>query len=232
MRRQLSSTVPSIGVPSAAFRRYFISQIFRDWGSECGHGNPLIVGFGWCIYVAETQDMPHLRSTRINPCVNLNSATIGLLLHVQADGGIVAEFINILKLCVGAESVEDLIDWHDMPSRPAGPRAPRVHVTRMWPKREAEVTGGGSLYWVIKGVVLARQRILRLEEVIGADGIRRCALVLDAEVIRTEPAPRRPFQGWRYLDPPKCPRDLPKGRAKEDTLPPELARALADIGLR
>ena len=94
------------------------------------------------------------------------------------------------------------------------------------------MTGGGSLYWIIKGVVLTRQRILRLEKVFGADGIRRCALVLDAGVIRTEPAPRRPFQGWRYLEPTESPRDLPKGRAKEDALPPELARALADIGLR
>ena len=149
----------------------------------------------------------------------------------QAEGGIVAEFINILKLCVGAESVEDLLDWQKS-QRTRWPAGMAVHVTRMWPKREAEVTAGGSLYWVIKGVVLARQRILRLEEVFGADGIRRCALVLDADVIRTEPAPRRPFQGWRYLEPAESPRDLPKGRAKEETLPPELARALADIGLR
>ena len=139
--------------------------------------------------------------------------------------------INILKLCVGAESVEDLLDWQRS-QRPHWPEGRAIHVTRMWPKREAEVTGGGSLYWVIKGVVLARQRILRLDEVIGADGIRRCGLVMDAEVIRTEPAPRRPFQGWRYLEPAESPRDLAKGRAKEDSLPPELARALADIGLR
>ena len=154
-----------------------------------------------------------------------------LTVAFQADGGIVADFINILKLGVGADSVEDLTDWQTS-HRDLWPKGTARHVTRMWPKREAEVTGGGSLYWVIKGVVLARQRILRLEEVHGADGIRRCALVLDAEVIRTEPAPRRPFQGWRYLDPLESPRDLPKGRALEDKLPPDLARALADIGLR
>jgi hypothetical protein len=143
----------------------------------------------------------------------------------------VAEFINILKLCVGAESVEDLVEWH-VSHRDQWPAGTTRHVTRMWPKREAEVTSGGSLYWVIKGLVLARQQILRLEEVFGTDGIRRCGLVLDADVIRTEPAPRRPFQGWRYLEPAESPRDLPKGRAKEESLPPELARALADIGLR
>ena len=89
----------------------------------------------------------------------------------------------------------------------------------MWPKREAEVLDGGSLYWVIKGVILARQRITDLQEVNLGDGIPRCALVLDPEVIRTEAAPRRPFQGWRYLDPKDSPRDLPKGRGKDDPLP-------------
>jgi hypothetical protein len=81
-------------------------------------------------------------------------------------------------------------------------------------------------------VILARQRILGLERVEGSDGIARCALVLDAEVIRTNPAPRRPFQGWRYLDPADAPRDLPQGRAREEALPEHLALALAEIGLR
>ncbi len=140
------------------------------------------------------------------------------------------DHLNLIKLCVGAESVEDLVEWH---RSNLGLWAPgrTEHVTRMWPKREAEVLAGGSLYWVIKGLVLARQRILALEPRQGADGIARCALVLDAEVIRTEPAPRRPFQGWRYLDPKDSPRDLPKGRASDDALPAEMARALAEIGL-
>ncbi len=138
--------------------------------------------------------------------------------------------LNILKLCVGAESVEDLTQWHSAHAH-LWPPGTTAHVTRMWPKREAEVLDGGSLYWVIKGVILARQRILRLEERDGADGIRRCALILDVRVIRTEPALRRPFQGWRYLDPADSPRDL-TSRSTDDTLPPSLAQALADIGLR
>jgi hypothetical protein len=139
--------------------------------------------------------------------------------------------INILKLCVGADSVEDLTGWQES-QRHRWPAGRAVHVTRMWPKREAEVLSGGSLYWVIKGVILARQRIVGLEKVEGADGILRCALVLDAEVVRTEAAARRPFQGWRYLDPAESPRDLPKGREREEALPHELAQALAEIGLR
>ena len=139
--------------------------------------------------------------------------------------------LNILKLCVGAESVEDLTDWQKA-HRHLWPAGCAVHTTRMWPKREAEVLNGGSLYWVIKGIILARQRIVGLEQVTGGDGISRCAIVLDADVIRTEAAPRRPFQGWRYFPQTDAPRDLPKGRANDDALPPALAQALAEIGLR
>lgn len=139
--------------------------------------------------------------------------------------------LNIIKLCVGAESVEDLTAWHDA-HRGLWPAGTTEHVTRMWPKRESELLDGGSLYWVIKGVVQARQKLLGFEERRGSDGILRCAIILDAEVIRTQAAMRRPFQGWRYLDPAESPRDLPKGRRQDDALPPELAQALAEIGLR
>ncbi len=140
-------------------------------------------------------------------------------------------FVNILKLCVGADSVEDLLDWQRTHPSPY-PTGERRHVTRMWPKREAEIVAGGSLYWVIKGVILCRQRIVRLDEVVGADGIRRCGIVMEPEVIRTEAAQRRPFQGWRYLDPADSPRDLPKLRRADTALPEEMALALAEIGLR
>ena len=105
------------------------------------------------------------------------------------------------------------------------------HVTRMWPKREAEILNGGSIYWVIKGVIQCRQRILRLDEVRGEDGIRRCAIVLDPEVHRTQNALKRPFQGWRYLKPEDTPADLPKSREQDDALPDDLNRALAEIGI-
>ena len=141
------------------------------------------------------------------------------------------ESVHLLKLCVGAESVDDLLEWHRTHPSPF-PTGERRHVTRMWPKREAEVLAGGSLYWVIKGVILCRQRILRLDEVDRGDGIRRCGIVMDPQVIRTEAAARRPFQGWRYLTPGDAPRDLPKGRETDSALPEEMALALAEIGLR
>ena len=138
--------------------------------------------------------------------------------------------LNIIKLCVGAESVEDLVQWQDAHAH-VWAKGTAEHITRMWPKRADEVLAGGSLYWVIKGAVLARQRIVGLAPRRGADGIERCALVLDAEVIRTQAAQRRPFQGWRYLSPEESPADLPKGRARDDVLPAALAQALAEIGL-
>ncbi len=139
--------------------------------------------------------------------------------------------VNILKLCVGADSIEHLADWQASQRR-RWPPGRAVHVTRMFPKREAEVLDGGSLYWVIKGVILCRQRILGMEQITEGDGITRCALILDAAIIRTEAAPRRPFQGWRYLDAAEAPRDLVKGREREEALPHALAQALAEIGLR
>ena len=142
-----------------------------------------------------------------------------------------AESVHLLKLCVGAESVEDLIDWHRTHPSPYA-TGERRHVTRMWPRREAQVTAGGSLYWVIKGVILCRQRIIRLEEVSRADGILRSGIVMDQEVLRTEAATRRPFQGWRYLEACDAPRDLPRERGTDSALPREMALALAEIGLR
>ena len=138
--------------------------------------------------------------------------------------------VNILKLSVGTDSVEDLERWQRRPQVRTTAGQPR-HVTRMWPRREEEILAGGSIYWVIRGLVLARQRIVGLEEVVRDDGVRRCGLVLDPALVRTAPQPRRPFQGWRYLAAGDAPRDLPPGRASEAPLPPALAAALSEIGV-
>lgn len=136
--------------------------------------------------------------------------------------------LHLLKLCVGAEGPDDLKGWQDG-------RADRwggvVHVTRMWPRREAELLAGGSLYWVMKGSIACRQRLLSLEEVTGEDGIRRCAIVMDREIIRTAPSPRRPFQGWRYLAAEDAPRDIGALGSEEDDMPDDMRRALAEIGV-
>ena len=138
--------------------------------------------------------------------------------------------LHLIKLSVGTEGIEDLTAWQASPAAQGPDGLPR-HVTRMWPKRAAEILDGGSIYWLIKGVLQCRQRILRLDEVIGSDGIRRCAIVLEPELIRTRQALRKPFQGWRYLAAGDAPADLARGRAREDALPSDLSAALADLGV-
>jgi len=138
--------------------------------------------------------------------------------------------MNLIKLCVGAERLEDLTAWQRDP-RAQGPDGLPRHVTRMWPKRAAEILNGGSLYWVFKGVVLCRQRVLRLDEVLGGDGITRCGIVLEPQVVRVQAMTKRPFQGWRYLAPADAPADLSARAAREEALPPKLNAALAEIGV-
>ena len=125
--------------------------------------------------------------------------------------------------------MEDLLHWQSQP-RAKGPDGLPRHVTRMWPKREAELLDGGSLYWVFKGLVLCRQPIARLDEYYREDGIRRCAIVLDPTVTRVAPSPKRPFQGWRYLAAEAAPPDIGT-RPDRVELPPQVERALADIGV-
>ena len=137
---------------------------------------------------------------------------------------------HLIKLSVGTDSVEGLAAWQATAHERWPDGQPR-HVTRMWPKREAELLAGGSIYWVIKGVIQARQRVLRLDEVIGQDGIRRCGIVLDKDLIRVVATPKRAFQDWRYLAPQDAPRDLSGARSAEETLPVDLQTALAEIGV-
>ena len=138
--------------------------------------------------------------------------------------------LHLIKLSVGSATVDSLIAWQAGRRAEAADGLPR-HVTRMWPRRGDELLDGGSIYWVIQGIVQCRQRLLRLDEVTGEDGIRRCALVLDPDIVRTAQARRRPFQGWRYLPAGDAPADLPASRRDDDALPAGLSAALADIGL-
>ncbi|MDJ0683708.1 MAG: DUF1489 domain-containing protein [Alphaproteobacteria bacterium] len=138
--------------------------------------------------------------------------------------------LHMRKLCVGAESIEDLAEWQAMRLRQMGSIG---HVTRMWPKRIDELLKGGSLYWIIKGVMRVRQPILGFEEwhdLSGEDEGKKpkCRIVLAPDLIPTDPWPHRPFQGWRYLTPDEAPPDLGKGA--NDDMPPELKAELRAIG--
>lgn len=137
--------------------------------------------------------------------------------------------LHLIKLSVGTRDVADLRRWQSGPGR-GHDGLPR-HVTRMRPKREAELLEGGSVFWVIRRAVLCRQRLLRLEEHRGQDGVPRCALVLDPELVKVTPVPRKAFQGWRYLPARDAPRDLGAFAEGEAELPPKLAMALAEMGV-
>lgn len=141
--------------------------------------------------------------------------------------------LHLIKLCVGCESVEDLEDWIALKleeKRRAGLAAEHFHTTRMVPRRAAELLDGGSLYWVIKGGVQCRQRLIDIRPFTDAEGVGRCRLVFDPAVVRTAWQPRRPFQGWRYLDEKDAPRDLTGGGSAGE-MPFELQRELAELGL-
>ncbi|MDE0521570.1 MAG: DUF1489 domain-containing protein [Boseongicola sp.] len=140
------------------------------------------------------------------------------------------EPLHLIKLSVGSESVTSLAKWQATRAAQARDGLPR-HVTRMWPRRKAELLDGGSIYWVIRGFVRVRQRIVRLDEADLGDGIRRCAIVLDPALVLTAATRRRPFQGWRYLRAEDAPIDLTHD-GTDDDLSPQLLAALAEIGVR
>ena len=142
--------------------------------------------------------------------------------------------LHLIKLCVGADSLADLRDWMAARMREAAKRGapPRhAHVTRMVPKREGELVDGGSLYWVIRGQVAARQRLLAVEPFRDTDGIGRCRLWLDGEVVAVAPRPMRAFQGWRYYEPKDAPPDLDESQPGLAAMPESLRRELATLGL-
>lgn len=142
--------------------------------------------------------------------------------------------LHLIKLCVGAESVEDLETWIGArlaDRRLRGEPVEQFHTTRMVPKRVGELVGGGSLYWVIKGSVQCRQRLLEVRPFTDAEGIGRCHLVLEPKVVRTDWQPRRAFQGWRYLKPTEAPRDVGARGIGWQALPAELRTELAQLGL-
>ena len=142
--------------------------------------------------------------------------------------------LHLLKLCVGADSIGDLEDWIEERltlERRLGRTAEQIHTTRMVPKRLDELLDGGSLYWVIKGQVKARQPILDIREVVGGDGVTRAELILGPEVIETVMQPKRPFQGWRYLEAKDAPKVLGQAGTGLDDMPEHMKRELAELGL-
>ena len=144
--------------------------------------------------------------------------------------------LHLIKLCVGVDSIEDLASWQAerlRTRRQAGEKKPRLfHRTFQMPKRRDDLLAGGSLYWVIKGLIQVRQPLLDLTEGTKEDGTPCCLLVFKNELVPVRPTPRRAFQGWRYLDAEEAPPDLKRGAAGGIVaMPPKLRKQLAELGL-
>jgi hypothetical protein len=142
--------------------------------------------------------------------------------------------LHLIKLCVGCDSVRDLQDWIKQKlkdKRRRGEKAEHIHRTRMVPKRADELTDGGSLFWVIRGEVMCRQRIRAVRPFRDKDGIGRCGLVLEPKVVLVNPRPYRAFQGWRYLASADAPADLERAAPGAAAMPEKLRRELRELGL-
>src|SRR5581483_8451393 len=143
--------------------------------------------------------------------------------------------VHLLKLCVGCDSVKDLADWQAERLKRLRRERKRVelcHRTLQMPKRRHEILDGGSLYWVIKGFVLVRQRIIDLRPDTKDDGTPCCGIVYDRELITTRAQPRRAFQGWRYLEAADAPNDVrPYEDEAGDMPPPGMREELRELRL-
>jgi hypothetical protein len=141
--------------------------------------------------------------------------------------------LHLIKLCVGCDTVKDLEDWIEEKwkrSKKRGRAREHFHITRMVPKR-IDALAGGSLYWVIRGEVSCRQRLLEVRPFVDREGVGRCRLVMEPKVILVEPRPRRAFQGWRYLEAKDAPRDLSRAARGGAAMPETLRRELRGLGL-
>src|SRR5215216_1702559 len=142
--------------------------------------------------------------------------------------------LHLIKLCVGCDTVQELEVWIEkkLSGRKKGRGAPEhIHTTRMVPKRADELTAGGSLYWVIRGAIMCRERVLAVRPFVDKDGIGRCRLVLDGKLVLVQPRPFRAFQGWRYLEANDAPRDLDRAAPGAAKMPENLRRELRELGL-
>ncbi|MFQ5625201.1 MAG: DUF1489 family protein [Methyloligellaceae bacterium] len=142
--------------------------------------------------------------------------------------------IHLIKLCVGIESITHLSERQAArisQIKAKGGASELRHRTRQMPRRRDELLEGGSIYWVIKGLICVRQRLLDLRSVRCDDGIRRCDLVLDPQLAPTRPRPRRAFQGWRYLSAEDAPKDLKLSDSDADQMPEAMRWELIELGL-
>jgi len=137
--------------------------------------------------------------------------------------------IHLKKLCVGAENVNSLYERQCTIRKKL---KKTIHITRMFPKKHIELKNGGSIFWVFKGYIRARQSILDIERFTGKDSIKRCKIFLADKIMLTTHKKERPFQGWRYFDDKDIPNDIELfDHTKFDSENENLVSELSKLGL-
>ena len=134
--------------------------------------------------------------------------------------------VHLKKLSVGSASVDGLRALQAQRLTNVGRL---IHITRNRPRRVEELLNGGSIYWIIKGVMTARQTILDFSEAQRADGSPACGIVLSPEIVNVVPTRMRIFQGWRYLEVADAPIDI--GTDNDENMPSEFFAELRELGI-
>ena len=141
--------------------------------------------------------------------------------------------MNLIKLCVGAQNVSDLYNWQkNRLIRDKGLKSRATFfITRMRPKRENDILNGGSIFWVFKGLILARQKIIGFDNFMSEDNISRCKVILDRKIILTDAYHKKPFQGWRYFSQQEAPKDREIFSDEKNQLPLKIEKELSELGI-
>ena len=134
--------------------------------------------------------------------------------------------VHLKKLSVGSASVDGL---RALQAQRLANVGRLIHITRNRPRRVEELLNGGSIYWIIKGVMTARQAIVDFVEAKRADGSPACGIVLSPEIVNVVPTRMRIFQGWRYLEVADAPIDL--GTNNDENMPSEFFAELRELGI-
>ena len=143
------------------------------------------------------------------------------------------ESVNLIKLCVGAQNVSDLYNWQKnrLIHRENLENPATFLITRMRPRRKNEILNGGSIFWVIKGLILARQKIIGFDNFMSEDKILKCKIILDRKIILTDAYHKKPFQGWRYFSHQEAPKDREIFSNDKNQLPLNIEKELSEIGI-
>lgn len=139
--------------------------------------------------------------------------------------------LHLIKLAVGVDDLAHMkkVQAARRKERRQSPRSPHWVYTRNSPRRGEELEGG-SLYWVIRGVIRVRQELVGFEDDFDEEsGKKFCRIKLKRTLIQTAPRACKAFQGWRYFDPERAPPDLSSGDTAD--MPPEMAAELKRLGL-